>query len=610
MLPGLRIFETHDLARCNVLNRIRSDIEKRKVKSIYRYYSERCSYECNVHHLVVYLENALHTLCKVSRNDAAVLLCHESQKVRKVALQLCYKCFPRMRIPPSLQEDPSHSVREMYLLHTRHLQTSTLIGQTEDENPGVKVAAMKRLMEHAESPPLQMSVLRCMCRAVSDRNVAIRVYATEAIGMFKGLSDDVVERLLDKQTGGHEEKEICGALVYGIEDECLEVRKNTIGSVYLLATAGNIPRVFSFLADALNDDDEGLRKLCVHYLRMLAEAHVLCVEQEIVDQICGCFRERSDELKDDVVHLLSSLRYESTDVFDILALQVDRSVEAAKVFGCIRRIVSRNRRLFLSDMGKFYEHTCVAQIESSLSDSRYVARLVVLDELRRKGRGPELSKTVEDHLLFLRIMDSREPSSGCSGGSEFFRDILLQFLLEKKHGQDTERHYSRLFSGHGVSNNDSFAFIRCLYKGVVRWMGSGNDKLLRKIPHMFTNCSLDISSINDVDDIVRYVEGLDLDSIRSRRYQIDVQSNVMVRPAMPIRFSICVVLDETSPDLAVKVGTTGRPWLYFPAREKIDVCIFESNVSVIYCFIAKLLDNEEIRVSELKTVTISRIQTT
>lgn len=606
MLPGLQIFDLYELIQCEILSSIENDFSNGKVRPISYYRSGKCNSECNDHHLVVYLENVLYRGYRLGPQDISKLLTHENSKVRKLSLLICYGHFLGVRVPCFLQEDPSCSVREIYLTQSRELNIPVLIKQTRDENPGIKLMALRRLMKFKDDLNFKMLIFRAVCSAINDRMISVRTYASEAIGEFENLPDSIIERLLNKKTDECDEKELSGALVYGIEDEYLEVRINTIKSLYSLTTVGVVSKVFEFLVDSLNDENESLRELCSYYLKSLSKKYALSVEQEIINQVCGSLEENNHNLKNNVLDLLSNLLYESVEVFDMLVFQINRNVEERRVFVCIKKIVAKNGKLFFLNIRKFYEHSCIAKVESSLKDCSYIARLVVLRELRRKGFDFKLSHMIEDHFLFLEIMESSVSKVGCKPGSGFLKDILLQELREKKAGANVGRYYKRLFREGCKREESSYRFVCYLHRGILQWLDKGSDKLLQRIPHLFTNTNFSISTIHEMDAIIKYVEGLDLEPIKALKYRIVVQSNIKLAYGMPIKFPIHVGAEKGFANLAIKLTSQNRSALYLPVRKKVDICIFEENISVLHCWIVKLVDDKEIQLSPAKTVLIDK----
>lgn len=604
MLPGLHIFDLHDLTLCETLAGIKTDFESNRIKAISDYCRGSCNAECNDHHIVVYLENVLHRGYPLGHEDVSKLLVHKNSKVRKISLLLHYKHFPDIKIP-SFQKDPSYSVREIYISHSKELIVSSLVRQTKDENPSVRIQALKRLMSFIQEDKYKLPMFKAVCYAISDRLPSVRTCASEIVGYFRGLPDELIEKLLNKQSTGHSGRKIAGALVYGIEDECLEVRMNTVKSLYLLTTTGVVSKVFDFLADSLNDDDEGLRELCASYLRRLSETYVLNVEQEIVKQVCGSLDEKNENIKESILVLLSNLRYEDTAIFDALVPQMDKNIEPRRMFKCIRRIVCKNRNLFFTNIGKFYEHKDIAQVEPSLGDCKYIARLVVLEELRRRGFEFRLERVIEDHFLFLGMMGGRGCRVGEGYVNEFLRDVLLQFLNEEN-AKDMERHYRAVFRRGSREKSDSCKFICYIYKAIVEWMRTRRQNLLKKIPHLFTNTGFNISVLDEMSGIVTYVRDLSLRSIRHLKYQLDVASSVVARRGMPIRFCIRVRCEGSFSELFVKVGPEAGSCIYIPAKQKVEICVLEDEASIIYCCVVKLSNNEKIQVSDTRKIVVNR----
>lgn len=595
MLPGLQTFDVLSLTQCETLDRIRADLENNAFRPFSHYSSSTCSDECNEHHLVAYLESILHLGLPVVHCNILELISHRNSKVRKMSLLLHYRKFAHIQPPACLQEDPSHIVREIYLTQNTSLDTSTLIRQARDENTGVRLAALRRLMGFSQDPGLRTAVLKCICRAMSDRMLLVREYASRVLGEFGSLPDSVVERLFRKQIATNSSRDLCGALVYGIEDEYPEVRRNTALSAYALTTPSTVSKIFEFLVDCLNDDDERLREICTECLSNLSKKYVLSVDQEIVAQICGTFEENNAFIKSNLLRLLSRIRYEHLDIFDILVSHMATNIEPRAGFECIRKIVSRNGALFFADIRKFYEHTRIALVEPRLDNSHYVAKLVVLSELRRLGFEFEVSGGIEEHFLFLRVMRCRAATS--DSRAAFLRDILLQFLRENGAAQQ----YRRIFADGGRGESDPCRFLCFLYRGVAEWRQKGRSTTLQRIPHVFANTAFSMSNPSETS-IAKYIQELNLDAVRALQLQLDIPSVVRAAPGMPIRFSIRLHCEISLSSIAVRIRSRNGI-LHLAAAEKMDVCLLDF-VPAVQCSLVKIADGREVRVSSAKTVMI------
>lgn len=604
MLPGLQIFDVQELMQCEVVNSIALDFESNKTKEACEYQSSQCTAECNEHHLIVYLENILHRGFPVDHEEIKEMLRHGNAKVRKIALMLHYKHFPGVEVPTSLQRDPHHAIREMYLMQGEGLGIHSMVKQTQDENPRVRAAAIWQLTRFAGDERYRMKILRPVCRAMRDRELSIRILASRALGEFAGIPDEVVQKLLSKQVAGSEDPEICGALVYGIEDEYSDVRRNTVASVYQLTSAGTASKVFDFAADSLNDEDHRLRETCTFYLKELSTKYVLAVDSEIVRQICESLKERCGKVRANILELLGNLRYEDTDVFDILASHIGADNNPQDMLRCLGKVTANNRKTFLAGIDKFYKRTAIAQIESSLDDKLYIARLMVHRELKRANPEVQTDKTVEDHFLFLSIMECKEPDVS-GDGHVFFRDILCQFLEEGcSEGRGKVGNYRRLFRQMRKENDHRYWFIYCLYAG-MKEMGKKRERILKRIPLLFTNTGFEVSVADDIKGMVRYIRNVDFKSIRPLRYVLDAPSKVEVYKGMPIRLSINLLLEGDGQDVHLKTWSPNKPPIYFKAKETVDICILD-DVSLIYCSIVKLFDEEDIRLSSIKAISVNR----
>nr|AGE96433.1 hypothetical protein [Encephalitozoon cuniculi] len=604
MLPGLQIFDLREPSGCKILRGIVADFENGSTRAISWYHSPECSAECNDHHLVVYLENALCRGCPVCCEDIYGLLFHGNAKVRKISLLLYCRHFPDAVPPSSLQHDPSHLIRTIYLEHGWGSGVSSLAKHARDENLDVRKAAMCQLMRFSSDEKHKVKVLRSVCRGMRDRELSIRVFASKAIGEFRNLSDEIIQRLLSKQGASADYQELCGALVYGIEDEYAEVRRNTVASVYSLVTPGTASRTFDFIVDSLNDEDDVLRELCTFYLKMISVRYVLAIDKEIVRQICESLRERNVKVRANILDLLANLRYEDVEVFDILTAHMGVNVGFREVLRCIGRIASKNRRLFLANMGRFYKHTSVAQIEPSLEDDFYIAKLMVLRELKRADPGIEVSRVIEDHFLFLEIMECSRPD-GCGDGYIFFKDILCQFLEEKNRDGESERQYRKLFRRMRREDDPRYWFIYYLYEGMVELRCKKKDDMLQRAPFLFANTGFDASVACNPRAMVEYIQSLDFGSIRFLRYDVDVPPRVSVCRRMPIRFSASLLLEEDIQDVHLKVWSGDKPPIHFKARKTVDVCILDDGTSIC-CSVVKLLGCRDVQLSRTKVILIER----
>ena len=92
----------------------------------------------------------------------------------------------------------------------------------------------------------------------------------------------------------------CGAFVYGLEDELLEVRSAAVDSLCELADQHPVFARLSldFLVDMFNDEIESVRLNAIHSLRKISR-HVVLREDQL-ETILGVLEDYSGEIRDDV----------------------------------------------------------------------------------------------------------------------------------------------------------------------------------------------------------------------------------------------------------------------------------------------------------------------
>jgi integrator complex subunit 4 len=601
MIPGLQMHDLPDLVQCATLNRIRRDVDAGSILPVSEYLTEECTEECNTHHIVLCLESILEGGQVEDGAEIAAFLGHPSPKVRRLSLLICYRHLSDAEIPEFLQRDPSSAVRSTYLRLSGVVDKAELIKQTADANPETRACALRRLLEFRDEEELKLDILKAVCHAMNDRELGIRMLASETIGSFTALPTGVVQQLLSKQIENRRTKSLSGALVYGLEDECLAVRRNTVRSLYALTTAEIIPQAFEFLVDMLNDDDEDLRELCTEYLSLLSSSYELCVDNEMLLQICSSLEEKSCKIRGNVLELLSNLNYRSSEVFDVLMKQVSRNVEPRRAFACLRRVVAKNGEVFYKSLDRFYRHTEVAQVEPSLDDPCYVAGLVVIRELRALGHEFKISRRVEDNLFFVDVMEAT--SIGAEIDPAFFREILCQYLEERKSVLGVERNYRRIFNLKKC-DDASYRFMSFMFRAVSEYLNEGRSNRLRYLPYKFENTGFNISMI---EDIPGYIKRVDMSRIRPLRYQLLVPPELVFTPNVPIKFTIHAFVEKKCPGVRIKVGSLEKKEShYYPAEEKTEVCLCENNISSIYVCVVVVDGGEEIRVSRVSIMRIAR----
>jgi integrator complex subunit 4 len=598
MIPGLQMHDLPDPALCSTLEEIKSDAASR---SLSEYLSSGCPEECRVHHIVLYLENVLEAGKVRDAAEITGLLDHPSPKIRKLSLLICCRYLPDEAVPSSLQNDPSAMVRSIYLRFSSTANEADLIKQTRDANPEVRACALERLAGLQDRSELKLDILKAVCCAINDRELRIRTIASEAIGLFTDLPADVVQQLHSKQVKDYKKRALSGALIYGLEDEYLVVRKNTIRSLYSLARPEVLPQTFELLVDMLNDDDESLRELCTEYLRLLSERYELHVEMEMLLQICSSLEERSHRVRENVLVLLSNLNYRSSDVFDILIGHMNRNIEPKRIFACVRLIVGKNGEVFYQSLDKFHRYTEIAQIEPSLSDPLHVARLVVIKELGRLGYEFMVSRAVEEHLLFIDVMEAAEARDGIDAG--FFKDILCQYLDERGDRPGAEKNYRRMFSLKKC-RDPSYRFMSFLFKAISAYPSRASEMRLRYLSYKFENSDLDFSSMEDISS---YIRSIDLSKIRALRYQLSMPSEISVRPCFPFKLTIHALVEKKCPKIRIKVVSPEKKGRhYYPLEERTEVCLHENEIVSVHACVVLLDGETEIRLSKMSTTHIVR----
>ncbi|WUR02917.1 transportin-1-like [Vairimorpha necatrix] len=229
-----------------------------RVQSPYKDY--KCV-SCNINnHIYLYIEYLFNN--EIIKTEVFSELTNTNSKIRHIALLYSIKYFGISSIPKHLKNDPFFKIRKECI---ENLNIQDLIFYLDDVNDEIILKALEVLLEryckfieyfndtqkfkeldtkikendkNFKTTPnkfkeIDKSDLESLCKKVTkfmtSQNNQIRILTSKLISIFYNLDIEIFYKLLFKKV----ENDISGTIVYGLEDEISQVRKNTIISLYI-----------------------------------------------------------------------------------------------------------------------------------------------------------------------------------------------------------------------------------------------------------------------------------------------------------------------------------------------------------------------------------------
>ncbi|KAJ7950055.1 protein SIEL [Quillaja saponaria] len=294
------------------------------------------------------------------RRCVSVSLCHARLWLLKNAERFCIRPSLLFTVFLGFTKDPYPYVRRVSLDGLVSLSKSgvfedrslvegcfrravELLGDMEDcvRSAAVRVVCSWGLMVVAASKPDMKTywsneVFAKLCSMARDMSMEVRLEAFNALGMMEMVSEDILLQSLSKKVIGTAKqkgkfgqysveqfemlaKSAAGALVHGLEDEFLEVRKSACQSLHtlIMQSAKFAGEALNFLMDVLNDDSLVVRLQALETMHHMAVCDSLKVQETHMHMFLGVLADNSMAVRYAARKVLKLIKLKDLELFKL-----------------------------------------------------------------------------------------------------------------------------------------------------------------------------------------------------------------------------------------------------------------------------------------------------
>ncbi|XP_028400177.1 integrator complex subunit 4-like isoform X2 [Dendronephthya gigantea] len=339
------------------------------------------------------------------------------------------------------------ALEALLILHERNIKLApdvygSACEALHDDYEEVRLKAVKLLWVisqlYPERPILSTSTdeRRCIddafvriCQMVNDLSMKVRAQAAGLLGSLHLVSPRYLQQTLDKKVMSHlkrkktdheQQRELhaaglkgsakwatrttnhvpsselnpeevslidsgaCGAFVYGLEDELLEVRSAAVDSLCELADQHpDFARLsLDFLVDMFNDEIESVRLNAIHSLGKISR-HVILREDQL-ETILGVLEDFSGEIRDAVRELLSHCQLSTraclhAAIYALLGNLTKYPQDKKSIWNCLKHLGNQHQNLAVALVPELLStHPFFATSEPDVDDPAYVGMVVIV----------------------------------------------------------------------------------------------------------------------------------------------------------------------------------------------------------------------------------------
>lgn len=235
-----------------------------------------------------------------------------------------------------------------------------------------------------------------LCLMLTDSSVEVKTLAASSLGQFSTVSETYLMMTLDKKCNA----QFCGAFIYGLEDESMNVRMASLESMCKLsiAHAKFAEKSIESTVDMFNDEIEDIRLKAIYCLKEInhisfrddqidiiltvLDSPTMDIREALYDMIAGSMIATPISLKKCIECILSSLSKYPHDRLSIF-----------KCFRYLGQSHARFVKLLVDEL--LAVHPYLKLPEQSLMDQNYIAILILVFNACQKL--PEIFNLLEEH---------------------------------------------------------------------------------------------------------------------------------------------------------------------------------------------------------------------
>jgi hypothetical protein len=614
MLPGLFYTSLPHFTVCKTLREMRRDLLLKTLQEYPKYTSD-CFDGCKEFHMAAYLFFSYKLRKHLPRELVEGCLISENPKIRLCALRVAIQGLQKANHTkrsgkrsttarsPALKlliekyiGDPFNEIRRLCLRFLRATKTrlsetmvSAAVRHLTDENPNVKIEAVKLLCKSKiRDKRTKADVSEMLCDLIKDKNESVRVASARALKyyVFADLKD-----LFDKSANG--------VFVYGLEDECMSVRREAVKSIYFLCSEAAKDEAFDFLVDLLNDDSEEIRILVSRVLKKLSGKFKWTISVEDLNLVILNLQETSRQVTTNLLRFCSNLVY-TNETFYFLFIVLDKvslGKNVNELYRCIHKMALGNHELFYTNHNSIYQISKVQGREPSIHDKNYIGRLLCLDVLRRNRQDMAFPDFFSDHFRFLELKYLQTHNKRA-----VFVDLQTKLVAALESLAEDPRvfgMYRSLFCKRAAEDTHELFFLY-VYRAICHALSRKSMDMLEYVLYRFglmrTGVSLDVEGLKPLVAGIRYQD------VKLITLSIITSSTISVTRDQYIDFKV-QILGSTRGYFLKAHDPSRNLSIYYEAAEEVRVFLNEPFLNVlVLCVVAR--GSRDIRMSPSVSIAI------
>lgn len=480
-----------------------------------------CLYE---YHIQIYLTHLLETNKNIEKEELKQYLTSKWPKVRHLAVRIYQKQFDDEYLD-QFRCDPFYRVR---LLAIQNCNLDNLLKSVEDENIAVKIAALKEIEKRELDNDEIINVLCSVGKCIVHRDMSVRKVTARLLRIFVGLKPETLEMMLSKKDEDVKTKNLCGLIIYGLEDEFSEVRKSTIESLYYLSNDSTVSKTFESFIDSLNDESIDVRRTTSDCIRKLLMNYKLIVDLESTKQICFLLKEEDGEIRDNIVQIISKLGYKDIEciieIIEGICLGLSRR-DIMKILLCIFR---NNTELVFNNIDRFYKYSPFVEHQIVLSDTKYFCRLLLISFCTFNNFKIKLDRNTKRHIRYVIQEMSTSTNFELVNLKDLTKDLIVKYIEDK----DSRNRIDELLKKR-TKMPDFFKFA----KRLIKYLKKEEDKLiLIKLNYLYSNLNFTKEIVEDIEKLVEFIYDLDFEYIKRTDNNIFITNEPIIKEGQVVDF--------------------------------------------------------------------------
>ncbi|KAF9762423.1 Integrator complex subunit 4 [Nosema granulosis] len=539
------------------------------------------------YHIQVYLENFLQENKSIEKEELQLYFRNKSPKVRLIAAKLYIKLYGYDKSCKFCYYDPFYRVR---LLSVPHIKLGKLLDMMEDENVSVKIAVLEQLIHRDIVYQKKIYVLNNIGKCIVHPNMNIRLLAAKLLGTFVGLEPETMDILLSKKDEEVKDKNICGLVVYGLEDEFSEVRQSTIESLFYLSNESTISKTFEYFIDTLNDESIDVRRTTLSCIKKILEKYKLVVDYESTKQICFLFKENDCSIRNNIVQIISRLGYKDIECILEIIESVHKHLSRADILKIFLYLFKNNTELIFNNIGRFYQYSPFLEHQTVLTDTKYFCILLIISLCTFNGLKIKLDRNTRKHIRYIIQELSTSVNCELANLKDFIKDSLAKFIESKAH----QGRFEEIFRKRKQAPD--------FYKFAVRltkYLKGDRSKIL-KLNYLFSNINLSKRVLENDLNLIAFIYDLDFELIKQINNDIILINEPIIKNECVIDFEFSIETPFTNASLVLEDDKGRR--IVFSMDSTLKISILNENSSWFKYYLEVDGNGSRFVISKVKTI--------